>query len=107
MRSPTENRGAHRCWNASARRGVAKHMSRTRQAIARALLWVAVINAAIWIGGTVFMMLVFNPLWTASPPESVRLYWVEAHFFEPHRPWATVGDSNGQPGRAWSDARFD
>jgi hypothetical protein len=57
-------------------------MSRTRKAIARALLWLSVINAAIWIGGTVFMMLVFNPLWTASPPESVRSYWVDARFYD-------------------------
>jgi hypothetical protein len=28
------------------------------------------------------MMLVFNPLWTASPPESVRAYWVDAHFYD-------------------------
>jgi uncharacterized membrane protein len=55
-------------------------MSRIR--LAQALLWVSVVNAAIWMGGTVFMMLVFNPLWTASPPESVRAYWVEARFYE-------------------------
>ena len=57
-------------------------MSRTRKAIALALLWISVINGAIWIGGTVFMMLVFNPLWTASPPESVRSYWLEARFYD-------------------------
>jgi hypothetical protein len=57
-------------------------MSRTRFALARALLWVSVVNAAIWFGGKVFMMLVFNPLWTASPPQSVRAYWVDARFYD-------------------------
>jgi hypothetical protein len=32
-------------------------------------LWIAVILNAIWIGGTVYQMIVIVPLWTASLPE--------------------------------------
>src|SRR5476649_2052120 len=37
-------------------------------------LWLAVILMAIWIGGTIYQMLVIVPLWTASLPESLRLF---------------------------------
>jgi hypothetical protein len=54
--------------------------TRLRTRAAQILLWVSVINMSIWLGGTLFMMLVFNPLWTASPPQSAHFYWVEARF---------------------------
>jgi hypothetical protein len=31
------------------------------------LLWWSVISVGIWIGGTLYMMLVINPMWSASP----------------------------------------
>jgi hypothetical protein len=37
-------------------------------------LWIAVILMAIWIGGTVYQMLVIVPLWTASLPESLSSF---------------------------------
>lgn len=52
-----------------------------RTRIAQVLLWISVLNMGIWIGGTLYMMLVLNPLWTASPPESVRAYWVDARLY--------------------------
>jgi uncharacterized membrane protein len=35
-------------------------------------LWLAVLVVALWVGGTLYQMLVIVPLWTASPPESLR-----------------------------------
>lgn len=64
--------------------------------MASAALWLAVINGAIWLGGTVFMMLVLNPLWTASPPASVRSYWVDARLYD------TIFNFFGPP---WQAAR--
>jgi hypothetical protein len=31
------------------------------------LLWCSVVGVGIWIGGTLYMMLVINPIWSASP----------------------------------------
>ena len=38
------------------------------------LLWWSVISIGIWMGGTVYMMLVINPMWNASP-ESVEAFF--------------------------------
>jgi len=38
-------------------------------------LWWAVIGFSLWVGGTLFNMTVIVPIWSESPPESVR------HFF--------------------------
>src|SRR6516165_6815524 len=38
------------------------------------LLWWSVISIGIWMGGTVYMMLVINPMWSASP-ESVEAFF--------------------------------
>jgi uncharacterized membrane protein len=37
-------------------------------------LWIAVIAVGIGIGGNVFQMMVIDPVWSASPPESVRTF---------------------------------
>lgn len=37
-------------------------------------LWIAVITIAISIGGNVFQSVVVDPLWSASPPDSVRAF---------------------------------
>lgn len=55
------------------------------------------LNGAIWLGGTVFMMLVLNPLWAAAPPASVRAYWVDGRLFE------TIFNYFGPP---WQVARL-
>lgn len=37
-------------------------------------LWLSVVLVALWVGGTLYQMLVIVPLWTASPPESLRVF---------------------------------
>jgi hypothetical protein len=37
-------------------------------------LWLGVVLMSIWIGGTVYQMIVIVPLWTASLPESLRSF---------------------------------
>lgn len=37
-------------------------------------LWLSVILLALWVGGTLYQMLVIVPLWTASPPASLRAF---------------------------------
>ncbi len=46
-----------------------------RNLIVQILLWYNVISMSIYIGGTVYQMLVIVPLWSASPPESVRAFF--------------------------------
>ncbi len=43
-------------------------------------MWWAVIGAAIWVGGTVFMFSVINPQWSQDPPDSVRQFFLHTHF---------------------------
>ena len=38
------------------------------------LLWYAIFAWAIWLGGTLYQMLVVVPMWSASPPESLRAF---------------------------------
>ena len=54
------------------------------------LLWYNVLSLGVWVGGTVYQMLVIVPLWSASPPESVRAFFNGTrymvtiyHFFGP------------------------
>lgn len=37
--------------------------------------WLSVIALSTWIGGTLYQMLVIVPMWSASPPESVRSFF--------------------------------
>ena len=52
-------------------------------------LWAAVILTALWVGGTLYQILVIVPLWTVSPPESLRSFLgtdylrTVLHFFGP------------------------
>jgi hypothetical protein len=61
-----------------------------RTRVAQVLLWYNVISIAIWFGGTIYQMVVIVPLWSASPPESVRAFFAGTdfmrtvrHFFGP------------------------
>ena len=45
-------------------------------------IWWAVIGAAVWLGGTVFMFSVINPQWSQDPPDSVRQFFLQTHFNE-------------------------
>jgi hypothetical protein len=54
------------------------------------LLGLAVLALTTWVGGTLYQMLVIVPLWSASPPESVRAFFQGTdynstiyHFFGP------------------------
>lgn len=38
------------------------------------LLWYAIFAWGIWLGGTVYQMVVVVPMWSAAPPESVRAF---------------------------------
>ena len=49
-------------------------MSR-REILVHALLWYNVLSLGVWVGGTAFQMLVIVPIWSASPPESVRAFF--------------------------------
>jgi hypothetical protein len=46
----------------------------TRDNVLLGSLWLSVILIALWVGGTLYQMLVIVPLWTASPPESLRAF---------------------------------
>lgn len=58
-------------------------------------LWWAVIGFSIWLGGTVFSMTVVVPMWSESPPQSVKEFFTETsfnkyifNFFGP--PWMAI-----------------
>lgn len=44
------------------------------------LLWLSVIMWSTWIGGTLYQMLVIVPMWSASPPESVRSFFQDTDY---------------------------
>lgn len=46
-----------------------------RDVIVKILLWYNVLSLGVWAGGTVYQMLVIVPIWSASPPESVRAFF--------------------------------
>ena len=48
-------------------------MSIRNQAL-NVLLWYAIFAWGIWLGGPLFQMLVVVPMWSASPPESLRTF---------------------------------
>lgn len=43
-------------------------------------LWAAVLGLSLWVGGTVFNMLVIVPLWSSSPPASVQAFFGGTEF---------------------------
>jgi uncharacterized membrane protein len=54
------------------------------------LLWYAIFAWGIWLGGTLYQMLVVVPLWSLAPPESLRAFFFGTaynrtilHFFGP------------------------
>ncbi len=46
------------------------------------LLWCAVISLGLWVGGTLFHILVVQPLWTGNPPASVHFFFTRTKFNE-------------------------
>jgi Domain of unknown function (DUF1772) len=45
-------------------------------------LWLSVINLSIWIGGTLFHMIVVLPLWSHPLPDSVRQFFGGTRAYE-------------------------
>jgi hypothetical protein len=39
------------------------------------LLWYSIFAWGTWLGGTLYQMLVVVPMWSASPPDSVRAFF--------------------------------
>ena len=46
-----------------------------REQLLALMLWLSVIGQSTWVGGTLYQMLVIVPVWSASPPESVRSFF--------------------------------
>ena len=62
-----------------------------RNRVTQIFLWLAILSMSIWVGGTIYQMAVIVPLWSASPPESVRTFFLGTqfnsrigNFFGPH-----------------------
>lgn len=53
-----------------------------RQRLFAIFLWLAVINLSIWIGGTLFHMIVVLPIWSQQPPDSVRNFFGGSRAYE-------------------------
>ena len=55
---------------------------KTRDRAAQVLLWLAVLGLGVWVGGTLYQMLVIVPMWSDSPPESVRAFFLGTRYNE-------------------------
>jgi hypothetical protein len=53
-----------------------------RQKLFNIFLWLAVINLSIWIGGTMFHMIVVLPLWSQPLPDSVASFFGGTRAYE-------------------------
>jgi len=53
-----------------------------RRRVAKICLWLAILAMAISVGGNVFQMVVIDPVWSASPPESVHAFFSGTPFYE-------------------------
>ncbi len=53
-----------------------------RNRITQVLLWLSILTMSIWVGGTVYQMVVVVPQWSASPPESVRTFFLGTQYNE-------------------------
>ncbi|MEJ7830299.1 MAG: anthrone oxygenase family protein [Segetibacter sp.] len=45
-------------------------------------IWWAVISFSLWVGGTLFNMTVVVPMWSESPPQSVKEFFGETSFYK-------------------------
>lgn len=45
-----------------------------RELLVRILLWYNVLSLGVWVGGTLYQMIVIVPLWSASPPETLHSF---------------------------------
>jgi hypothetical protein len=51
-----------------------------RELVAQSLLYLLIVLVGINIGGNVYEMLVLDPLWSASPPDSVQNFFKDTPF---------------------------
>ena len=47
----------------------------TRERTYQIMLWLSVVGLAIWLGGTLYQMLVIVPMWSHDPPTSVHAFF--------------------------------
>ena len=52
----------------------------TRDLFSLVFLWIAVLSWGIWVGGTIYQMAVIVPIFSASPPESLRAFLSSTDF---------------------------
>ena len=52
----------------------------TRDIFTLVFLWIAVLSWGIWVGGTIYQMAVIVPIFSASPPESLRAFLSSTDF---------------------------
>ena len=57
-------------------------MMTIRQILFLIFLWLSVINLSIWIGGTMFHMIVVLPIWSQPLPGSVKDFFGGTHAYE-------------------------
>jgi hypothetical protein len=74
-----------------------KFSNQMRHGFYEFFLWWAVISLGLWVGGTLFHILVVQPLWTDNPPLSVKFFFTQTKFNE------TVWNFFGPP---WMAARL-
>src|ERR1043166_9505872 len=43
-------------------------------------LWFSIIMLGLWVGGTLFHILVVQPLWSYDPPASVNFFFTKTRF---------------------------
>ena len=54
----------------------------TRNLITLVLLWISVLSWSVYVGGTIYQMVVIDPIWNASPPESLRAFFKGTSFLQ-------------------------
>jgi hypothetical protein len=54
----------------------------TRNLITLVLLWISVLSWSVYVGGTIYQMVVIDPIWSASPPESLRAFFKGTSFLQ-------------------------
>jgi hypothetical protein len=51
-----------------------------RDRVLAVMLWLAVVGMGSWAGGTLYQMVEVVPVWSESPPESVRTFFRDTDF---------------------------
>jgi hypothetical protein len=54
----------------------------TRNVITLVLLWISVLSWSVYVGGTIYQMVVIVPIWNASPPDSLRAFFKGTSFLQ-------------------------